>query len=816
LRVYDKDFICEQVKGKIERYFGCTIEEATDEQKYAAISMTVRDQIMEKWTASRQRRHRQKSRRLYYLSVEFLMGRALNNNVINLLETEAYAAACKEMGIRPDDISETEPDPGLGNGGLGRLAACFLDSIATLNLPAMGCSIRYEYGLFKQKIVNGEQVEMPDNWLENGNIWEVPVPAEAKEIHFGGRVEFDDTVNPPKAHHLDYTTVIAMPYDMPCIGYDTDIVVPLRLWSARAPKRLDMAKFNSGDFARANDELDTAEAISKVLYPDDNHYTGRELRLKQHYFFTSATIQYIIANYKKYVGGDIRHLDEKVMIHINDTHPGLAIPELMRILIDEEGLGWDEAEVIVRRTFAYTNHTIMAEALERWPEEMVQRVLPRVYGILKEMNERWCRSLWTYYPGQWDRIGSMAILAYGQLHMANLCCAYSFSVNGVSQLHADILKKNTFKDFVLVNPKMYSGITNGITHRRWLMLANPRLMKLLNESIGEAWIRDPERLEDLLPFAKDAAFLEKFAEIKRKNKEWFAHWLKRSQGVDMDIDTLFDVQAKRLHEYKRQLLNVLHILYLYQKLEEDSSFEMVPRTFIFGAKAAPGYHRAKLIIRLINAVADMVKRNPRASRYINVVFIENYGVTTAEHLMPAANVSEQLSTAGKEASGTGNMKFMMNGAVTVGTMDGANIEIAERVGEDNIYIFGLRSEEVDDLYAHNSYMAGEIYEQSPALRRVLDKLIDGSILPQEPRAFAELYHELLFGDFGGMADPYLVLKDFADYARAQALIDRDYRAGNLFMEKCVVNTAMSGYFSSDRTIRDYNESIWRLSPISPV
>ncbi len=813
MRVYDKDFIVEQVKGKIERNFGCTLEEATDDQKYAAISMTVRDQIMEKWTASRRRRHQAHSRRLFYLSVEFLMGRALHNNVINLLQSNAYTEACREMGIRPDDISESEQDPGLGNGGLGRLAACFLDSIATLRLPAMGCSIRYEYGLFKQKIIDGQQVETPDNWLENGNIWEVPVPAEAKEIHFGGRVEVDNSVSPPRVHHLDYTTVIAMPYDMPCIGYDTDVVVPLRLWSARAPKRMDMAKFNSGDFVRANDELDTAEAISKVLYPDDNHYTGRELRLKQHYFFTSATIQYIIANYKKYMDGDIRQLADKVMIHINDTHPGLAIPELMRILIDQEGLSWDEAEDIVRHTFAYTNHTIMAEALERWPEEMVQRVLPRIYMILKEMNERWCRSLWTYYPGQWDRIGSMAILSFGQLQMANLCCAYSFSVNGVSQLHADILKKETFRDFYLIAPEKYIGITNGITHRRWLMLSNPRLSKLITESIGDKWIKEPERLEELMPFAQDAAFLEEFKTIKYKNKQWFAKWLKRYQGTMVDPDTMFDVQAKRLHEYKRQLLNVLHILYLYQRLDEDSGFEIAPRTFIFGAKAAPGYHRAKLIIRLINAVATMIEKHPRARKYLRIVFLENYGVTSAEHLMPAANVSEQLSTAGKEASGTGNMKFMMNGAVTVGTMDGANIEIAERVGEDNIYIFGLRANEVSDLYVHNSYLAGEVYEQSPGLRKVLDMLIDGNILPGEPRAFAELYHALLFGDFGGMADPYLVLKDFADYARAQALVDRDYRAGDQFVAKCVINTAKSGYFSSDRTIGEYNQAIWRLEPL---
>ena len=808
-RVYNVDWIKDSITGNLERSFGCTLDEATEEQIYQAVALTVRDQIMDKFVESRHLRHAEKSRRVYYLSVEFLMGRALHNNILNLVRTDDYKRALSDLNISFDAIAEQEPDPGLGNGGLGRLAACFLDSLATLDMPAMGCSIRYEYGLFRQKIIDGNQVELPDNWLENGCPWEVQ-QGDTCEVHFGGRVE-EEIVGDRKIYkHVDYTTVLAVPYDMPCVGYDVDNVVPLRLWSARAPKRINMEYFNKGDYVRAMDEPNLAEVISKILYPEDNHYEGRELRLKQHYFFTSATMQYIINNYKKHYGTDLTKLPEKVVVHINDTHPGLAIPELMRLLIDQENMTWEDALKVVEHTFAYTNHTIMAEALERWPEEMVKTTLPRIYQILQGLNEEFCKRLWNAYPGQWERIGGLAILSYGQVHMANLCCAFAYSVNGVSQLHAEILKKSTFHDYYTMEPQKYIGITNGITHRRWLMCANPRLTELICEAIGDKWVKDPERLVDLMPFADDSAFLEKFADIKHENKKDFGAWLARHQDTAFDPDTLLDAQAKRLHEYKRQLLNVLHILSLYNRIVDDPTFEIKPRTFLFGAKAAPGYIRAKLIIKLINNVAALVAAHPRASQMIKIIFLENYGVTAAEHLMPAANLSEQLSTAGKEASGTGNMKFMMNGALTIGTMDGANIEIFDRVGKNNIFIFGLTSDQVDALYAGNTYRAGDVYEQSPVIRRIMDEMVDGTLGPN--RIFSELYHALLFGDNGGMADPYLVLKDFADYARKQEMVNRLYDT-RAWWRSAVINVAQSGYFSSDRTIQEYVDKIWHLKPL---
>ena len=804
---FDKAWIKSSIQGNLERIFGCTLDEATDEQVYRAVALTVRDQIMDKFVASRHLRHEEKARRVYYLSVEFLMGRALHNNILNLLQTNTYKEALSELNISMDAISEVERDPGLGNGGLGRLAACFLDSLATLDLPAMGCSIRYEYGLFRQRIVDGNQVELPDSWLENGNGWEIQ-QNDTCEVHFGGRVIEEDIEGRRIYRQVDYTTVLAVPYDMPVVGYDVDNVVPLRLWSARAPKRINMEYFNRGDYVRAMDEQNLAEVISKILYPEDNHYEGKELRLKQHYFFTSATVQYIIKNYKKHYGDDLKKLPEKVMLHINDTHPALAIPEMMRILVDEEGMDWEDSLNIVKRCFAYTNHTIMAEALERWPEEMMKTTLPRIYQILQGLNEEFCARLWKAFPYEWDRIGSLAILSYGQVHMANLCCAYAVSVNGVSQLHAEILKASTFHDYYTMTPDKFIGITNGITHRRWLMNANPRLTALICDAIGDKWVKDPERLSDLMPFAEDAAFLEKFAAVKAQNKQDFGRWLMGHQDETFDPGTLLDVQAKRLHEYKRQLLNILHVISLYNRICDDPTFSMPPRTFLFGAKAAPGYMRAKLIIKLINSVAETVAKHPRASKMIKIIFLENYGVTAAEHLMPAADLSEQLSTAGKEASGTGNMKFMMNGALTIGTMDGANIEIFDRVGKDNIFIFGLTSAEVDALYASH-YRSGEVYEQSPVLRRIMDELVDGTF--GGPRMFSELYHALLFSD-GQMADPYFVLKDFADYARVQENVSHLYGTKQ-WWKSAVINVAQSGFFSSDRTITEYNDRIWHLDKL---
>ena len=812
LALREKEGIKQGIVGKLQRHHGVTLKEATPLQLYRAVVSTVRDQIMRKLGETRERMRDQRCRKVYYLSVEFLTGRSLHSNILNLCATEAYQAAFSELGIRMEDMLHEEPEPGLGNGGLGRLAACFMDSLTTLDLPAMGCTIRYEYGLFRQKIVDGEQVEMPDYWLEFGNAWEVPALEDSVEVHFGGRLEEDWTEGVLELKHVGYHTVIAAPYDMPITGYGTDTVNVLRMWSARSPKRIDFSRFNQGRYQQAVEERDLAEVISNVLYPEDNHYEGKLLRLKQHYFFTSATLQYIIADYKSAYGDDLYGLPDKVVIHINDTHPAMAIPELMRLLIDQEGYGWDEAQAIVHRMIAYTNHTIMAEALERWPEEMTRTQLPRIYQILEEINRRFCERLWNLYPGQWKRIADLAVLAYGHVYMANLAVWGSFSVNGVSQLHGEILKRDTFHDFYRIMPEKFSAITNGITHRRWLMLANPLLNELIEESIGDIWRCEPERLIDLLPLRDDEPFVERYAAVKRKNKERLARWFERTQGVSISPDFLFDVQAKRLHEYKRQLLNALHCLVLYNRIVEDPSYEITPRCVIFGAKASPGYRRAKQIIRMINAIAQMIEKHPRARQMLKIVFLENYNVSAAEVLIPATDLSEQISTATKEASGTGNMKFMMNGALTIGTMDGANVEIYEHVGGENIYIFGARAQEVEQIYQTQSYQANRIFERNQEIRRALNQLLD-STLPGEAGAFQDIYHALLFGDHGGMADPYLVLKDFGSYSMAQQRVGQDYRNTKAWMRRAIVNTANSGWFSSDRTIQEYNSNIWKLDPL---
>ncbi len=695
---FDKDSIKASIIGKLQRYNGRTIEEASNGQIYRALASTVRDQIMQKWMISREERKTNNNKRLFYLSVEFLMGRSLYTNILNLVSLDAYKQALDELHIDVDKVLQEEPEPALGNGGLGRLAACFMDSLASLDLPAMGCSIRYEYGLFRQKIVDGQQVELPDYWLGNGNVWEMPVMEDACEVHFNGHVEMGNENGRTVFRHVGYNTVEAVPYDMPLVGYDTSTVNSLRLWSARAPKRIDLSDFNHGHYVQASEEKELAEAISNILYPEDNHYEGKLLRLKQQYFFTSATLQYILKDFKKLNGTNWSKLPEKVVIHINDTHPGLAIPELMRLLMDEEGLGWDEAQQIVSRTMAYTNHTIMAEALEKWPEDMVKSLLPRIYQILVEMNKRLCARLWNFFPGEAERVGRMAIIAYGYIHMANLCVAMTFSTNGVSKLHGDILEQETFHDFYLVMPEKFSAITNGITHRRWLMACNPELTKLICDTIGTDWVKDPELLHDLAPYADDAAFREQFEKIKHNNKVRLSNFLKEHQGAIVDPDFIFDAQSKRLHEYKRQMLNALHILVLYNRIVNDPNFTMHPRVFIFGSKAAPGYNRAKQIIRFINGLSALIAKHPRASKMLQVVFLENYDVSSAQMLIPATEISEQISTASKEASGTGNMKYMMNGAITIGTMDGANVEISEQVGMDNIYIFGMRSDTVLDMY----------------------------------------------------------------------------------------------------------------------
>ncbi len=810
---FDKDSIKASIIGKLQRYNGRTIEEASNGQIYRALASTVRDQIMQKWMISREERKTNNNKRLFYLSVEFLMGRSLYTNILNLVSLDAYKQALDELHIDVDKVLQEEPEPALGNGGLGRLAACFMDSLASLDLPAMGCSIRYEYGLFRQKIVDGQQVELPDYWLGNGNVWEMPVMEDACEVHFNGHVEMGNENGRTVFRHVGYNTVEAVPYDMPLVGYDTSTVNSLRLWSARAPKRIDLSDFNHGHYVQASEEKELAEAISNILYPEDNHYEGKLLRLKQQYFFTSATLQYILKDFKKLNGTNWSKLPEKVVIHINDTHPGLAIPELMRLLMDEEGLGWDEAQQIVSRTMAYTNHTIMAEALEKWPEDMVKSLLPRIYQILVEMNKRLCARLWNFFPGEAERVGRMAIIAYGYIHMANLCVAMTFSTNGVSKLHGDILKQETFHDFYLVMPEKFSAITNGITHRRWLMACNPELTKLICDTIGTDWVKDPELLHDLAPYADDAAFREQFEKIKHNNKVRLSNFLKEHQGAIVAPDFIFDAQSKRLHEYKRQMLNALHILVLYNRIVNDPNFTMHPRVFIFGSKAAPGYNRAKQIIRFINGLSALIAKHPRASKMLQVVFLENYDVSSAQMLIPATEISEQISTASKEASGTGNMKYMMNGAITIGTMDGANVEISEQVGMDNIYIFGMRSDTVLDMYRERNYNPMTIFETNQELRLALTQMIDGTVLPDAPSALQDLYHSLLIGDWGNMADPFFVLKDFGSYSMAQRRIDADYADRDKWNRMAVINTAMSGVFCSDRTIREYNDTIWHLDPL---
>lgn len=802
--------IKEAILGKLRRHFGRTLEDATQSQLYKACALTIRDEIMERWTNSMEEVEKSGSKQLYYLSVEFLMGRALGNNLINLLKEEAYRDTLKELDIDIEELQEVEPDAGLGNGGLGRLAACFLDSLSTLNLPATGCGIRYEYGLFKQKIVDGYQIEIPDPWLDDGNIWEIPRPEEQEEIRFGGRIIERWEDGKLKITHEGYHSVIAVPYDMPVTGYNSSLVNTLRMWKAHSPKHIDMSLFSQGDYIKATAEKELAEVISKVLYPEDRHYEGKELRLKQHYFFVSATMQHIVRKHKERF--NLMELPEKVAVHINDTHPALAIPELMRILMDNEGMDWDTAWRITRRTFAYTNHTVMSEALERWPVQMFKELLPRIYTIINEINERHCRKLWKQYPGQWDRISRMAIIAYDEIRMANLCIVGSHSVNGVSALHTEILKKETFKDFYDIFPGKFTSITNGVTHRRWLLHANPKLAGLITESIGDGWILHSEELKKLERFADDASFREEFRRIKRGNKERLAKYIKEHNGIDINPDSIFDVQVKRLHEYKRQLLNVFHIMYLYNRLFHNPNEDITPRTFIFGAKASPGYHRAKLIIKLINSVANKINSDKTIKDKIKVVFLEDYRVSLAEKIIPAADVSEQISTAGKEASGTGNMKFMLNGALTIGTLDGANIEIREKVGLENIFIFGLKTSEVNKYYQYGGYHPKELYDQNLALRTVLDQLVNGFLETDSTRIFNEIYHSLLFGD-GGMADQYFVLGDFESYCHIQEQIDGMFRRQEPWTKKAILNIANAGYFSSDRCVLEYNDKIWNLDKI---
>ena len=805
--------LVEEIEGKVSRHFGKVMEDATPKMVYTACALTARDKIMEMWAKSHKQVKEEGSKKLYYLSFEFLMGRLFATNVLNLLQTDEYKNALKYLGYELSDIVELENDAGLGNGGLGRLAACFIDSLTTLDLPAYGCTIRYEYGLFRQKIVDGFQIELPDSWLENGNAWEIARPEETVEVKFGGNVRTDWIDGNFVVNYENSHTILAMPYDVPLVGYDSKIVNKLRLWSAKSPDYFNMAEFNRGNYVRAVEEKQLAEVISKVLYPEDNHIEGKELRLKQQYFLVSATLQWILREYEDRYGATWDKLPEKAVIHINDTHPTLAIPELMRILMDEKGLGWDEAWEITCNTFAYTNHTVMSEALEKWPFDMFTRILPRISMIVEEIHRRNMLKIEEFYPGDTGKHKWMAVLSDNQVFMANLCLATCFAVNGVSGLHTDILKKDIFADYYRMDTDRFHAITNGITFRRWICNCNPDLADLITSKIGKEWIKDYDQLKNLKKFAKDKEFKEAFAKIKRDNKVKMAEYIKEHNGIEVDPDSIFDVQSKRLHEYKRQLLNVLHILADYNKLLENPNMDYTPRTFIFGAKAAPGYTRAKLIIKLINSIGDIINNDERIGGKIKVVFLENYGVSIAEKLVVAADVSEQISTAGKEASGTGNMKFMLNGAVTVGTLDGANVEMSEQVGLDNIYIFGLTADEVEArVRIGNNDEVKTIYSTNNVLRRVLDQLISGELDPTNPQRFKDLYQTLLFGDYG-YADTYMVLRDFDAYCEIQDRIGKDYKNRDKWLEKAILNTASAGFFSSDRTINDYNEKIWHLKPI---
>ena len=801
--------ILNDITGKLMRHFGRTVEDATDRMLYRVCAMSVRDHIMEKLQKTKQKMREQKPKKLYYLSSEFLMGRLLGANMLNLSLTDDYRAVFAYLGLDINTTENQEPDAGLGNGGLGRLAACFIDSLTTLDLPAYGSTIRYEYGLFRQKIIDGYQFEQPDSWLENGYVWEIERTEEQVDVLFGGKVYTDWHDGRFSFRYENSHTVLAVPYDVPVCGYHTDTVNRLRLWSAKAPTDLNMKFFNEGQCTRAVEEKDMAEVISKVLYPEDNHNEGKMLRLRQQYFLVSATMQWIVRDFKATFGENWQLFADKVAVHINDTHPALAIPELMRILMDLNGLGWDEAFDICVRTFGYTNHTVMSEALEKWPVSIFEPLLPRIYMIVTELDRRLVERLNQVYPGDTGKINYMRIVNGGQISMANLCLAVCHSINGVSELHTQILKDDLFADYYRLDKSRFHAITNGITFRRWIQLANPRLTDLICREIGTDWLTDASQLAKLKEHVDDAAFLADFQAIKRENKCALADYIKQANNITVDPDSIFDVQAKRLHEYKRQLLNVLHIMHLYNLLCDNPNLDLTPRTFLFAAKASPGYTRAKLIIKLIGSVADRINQDARVAGKLKVVFLENYGVTLAQRIVAAADVSEQISTAGKEASGTGNMKFMLNGAVTIGTFDGANVEMSQQVGRENMYLFGLSKDEVMARYRHQGGEVMELYSSNLALKRVVDQLIDGTYEPQHPHIFKDLYQTLLFGDYG-MADSYMVLRDFDSYCAAQMRLGQDFLNQKAFRRVAALNTASAGFFSSDRTIMQYNDEIWHL------
>ena len=811
--MFKKEAFKKSVKDNVKFLYRKTIEEATQEQIFQAVSYSVKDVIIDNWLATQKAYDEQDPKIVYYMSMEFLMGRALGNNLINLCAYGEVKEALEELGFDLNCIEDQEPDPALGNGGLGRLAACFLDSLATLNYAAYGCGIRYHYGMFKQKIQNGYQIEVPDNWLKNGYPFELRRPEYAKEVHFGGyvRVEYDPEKGGNKFIHEGYQAVKAIPYDMPITGYDNDVVNTLRIWDAEPIVDFELDSFDKGDYKKAVEQENLARNIVEVLYPNDNHYAGKELRLKQQYFFVSASLQAAIAKYKK-KHDDIHKLYEKVTFQMNDTHPTVAVAELMRILMDEEGLGWDEAWEVTRKSVAYTNHTIMSEALEKWPIELFSRLLPRVYQIIEEINRRFILEIQAKYPGNYEKIKKMAIIYDGQVKMAHLAIAAGYSVNGVARLHTEILKNQELKDFYEMMPEKFNNKTNGITQRRFLLHANPLLADWITEHIGPDWITDLPQLKKLAVYADDEKALQEFMNIKFKNKERLAKYILEHNGVEVDPHSIFDVQVKRLHEYKRQLLNILHVIYLYNQIKMHPEMEFYPRTFIFGAKASAGYATAKKIIKLINSVADVVNNDASINGKIKVVFIENYRVSNAEWIFAAADVSEQISTASKEASGTGNMKFMLNGAPTLGTMDGANVEIVEEVGADNAFIFGLSSDEVINYENNGGYDPNVIYNTDEEIRQVLMQLINGTF-SSDTELFRDLYDSLLNTKNTDRADRYFILADFRSYADAQKRVEAAYRDEKGWAKKALLNTACSGKFTSDRTIQEYVDDIWHLDKV---
>ena len=811
---FEKDVFKRDVRNNVKTLFRKDVEEATPQQLFQAVSYAVKEAIIDDWLATQKQYEKDDPKTVYYMSMEFLLGRALGNNLINMTAYKEVKEALEEMGIDLNVIEDQEPDPALGNGGLGRLAACFLDSLATLGYASYGCGIRYRYGMFKQKIRDGYQVEAPDNWLKDGNPFELRRPEYAKEVRFGGniRVEYDET---GKTHFVqeNYESVMAIPYDYPIVGYGNHIVNTLRIWDAEAIVDFQLDSFDRGDYHKAVEQENLAKNIVEVLYPNDNHYAGKELRLKQQYFFVSASIQAAITKFKK-KHGDISKLPEKVTFQMNDTHPTVAVAELMRILLDEENLGWNEAWDITTKCCAYTNHTIMAEALEKWPIDLFSRLLPRIYQIIQEIDRRFIAQVRAQYPGNEEKVKKMAILMDGQVKMAHLAIVAGYSVNGVAKLHTEILKNQELKDFYQMMPEKFNNKTNGITQRRFLMHANPLLADWVTEKLGtKEWITDLSKMSGLKEWLDDEEALKEFMTIKFKNKERLAAYIKEHNGVEVDPRSIFDVQVKRLHEYKRQLLNILHVMYLYNQIKEHPEMSFYPKTYIFGAKASAGYIRAKEIIKLINSVADVINNDRSINGKLKVVFIEDYRVSNAELIFAAADISEQISTASKEASGTGNMKFMMNGAPTLGTMDGANVEIVDEVGIDNAFIFGLSADEVINYEQNGGYNPYDIYNNDPDIHRVVDQLVDGTYSNDDTEMYRDLYNSLLNNQGGSRADMYFILKDFRSYADAQARAMEAYKDKEKWAKMALKNTACCGKFSADRTIQEYVDDIWHLDHV---